>query len=133
MIVLVLAGKTGNNGRGKSMRFECEIYELLRPFHLKGKNIGLFDLIEAVALVTEEPGRIHAVQKEVYMVIAAERRCSWMAIESSIRRALEQAWKHNRRYMDELTGYALDSCPTAAEFVYICATTIIKKHMGTMK
>ena len=117
------------------MRFECEIYELLRPFRLKGKNIGLFDLIEAVALVTEEPGRIHAVQKEVYMVIAAERRCSWMAIESSIRRALEQAWKHNRRYMDELTGYALDSCPTAAEFVYICATTIIiiKKHMGTMK
>ena len=56
-----------------------------------------------------------------------------MAIESSIRRALEQAWKHNRRYMDELNGYALDSCPTAAEFVYICATTIIKKHMGTMK
>ena len=95
------------------MRFECEIYELLRPFRLKGKNIGLFDLIEAVALVTEEPGR--------------------MAIESSIRRALEQAWKHNRRYMDELTGYALDSCPTAAEFVYICAATIIKKHMGTMK
>ena len=79
------------------MRFECEIYELLRPFHLKGKNIGLFDLIEAVALVTKEPGRIHAVQKEVYMVIAAERRCSWMAIESSICRALEQAWKHNRR------------------------------------
>ena len=82
--------------------------------------------------MTEEPGRIHAVQKEVYMVIAAERRCSWMAIESSIRRALEQAWKHNRRYMDELTGYALDSCPTAAEFVYICAATIIRKHMGTM-
>ena len=73
------------------MRFECEIYELLRPFRLKGKNIGLFDLIEAVALVTEDPGRIHAVQKEVYMVIAAERRCSWMQSKAA------SAGRWNRR------------------------------------
>ena len=37
---------------------------------------------------------------------------------------MEQAWKHNRDYMEMLAGHPLDSCPTAAEFVYLCARRV---------
>ena len=44
--------------------------------------------------------------------------------EARARRAMEQAWKHNRDYMETLAGHPLDSCPTAAEFVYLCARRV---------
>ena len=45
-------------------------------------------------------------------------------VESNVRRAMEQAWKHNHSYMETLAGHPLDSCPTAAEFVYLCARRV---------
>lgn len=66
--------------------------------------------------------------KEVYAVIAKARCCTWRGIESNIRRAMEQAWKHNRGYMEALAGHPLDACPTAAEFIYICARAIIRQQ-----
>lgn len=41
---------------------------------------------------------------------------------------MEQAWKHNRGYMEVLAGHPLDACPTAAEFIYICARAIIRQQ-----
>ena len=115
------------------MKSECEIYEMLRPFRLKWKNIGVSDLVCAVMLVEEKPERIHALHKEVYMVIAAERCCTWRAIETSVRRVREEAWNHNRRHMETLVGYPLDSCPTAAEFIYICANYVPKRGAEDIK
>lgn len=115
------------------MKMEQEIRKMLRPYRLTLKNVSVSDLVCAIMLVAEEPERIHAVQKEVYMVVAKERCCSWRAIESSVRRALEEAWKKNRRYMETMAGYPLDSCPTAAEFVFICASWITQNQLESMK
>ena len=115
------------------MKSECEIYEMLRPFRLKWKNIGVSDLVCAVMLVEEKPERIHALHKEVYMVIAAERCCTWRAIETSVRRVLVEGGNHNLRHMETLVGYPLDSCPTAAEFIYICANYVPKRGAEDIK
>ena len=74
--------------------------------------------------MAEDADRICAVQKEVYAVIAEDRCCTWRGVESNVRRAMEQAWKHNHSYMETLAGHPLDSCPTAAEFVYLCARRV---------
>ena len=80
------------------MTLEYKITEMLLPFRLTWKNRATSDLIWAVRLVAEDANRIDAVDKEVYAVIAKARCCTWRGIESNIRRAMEQAWKHNRGY-----------------------------------
>lgn len=110
------------------MTLEYKITEMLLHFRLTWKNRATSDLIWAVRLVAEDANRIDAVDKEVYAVIAKARCCTWRGIESNIRRAMEQAWKHNRGYMEVLAGHPLDACPTAAEFIYICARAIIRQQ-----
>ena len=110
------------------MVMERQIVEILKPFRLTWKNRSTSDLIWAVKLVAEDTDRICAVHKEVYAVIAKARRCTWRGIESNIRRGMEQAWKHDRRYMETLAGNPLDRCPTAAEFIYICARAVIRQN-----
>ena len=112
------------------MKLEYSIYEMLRPFRLTGTRIGTTDLIRAIRLVVEQPNRIHAIQKEVYMVIAEQRHCHWRAVESSIRRSLDEAWRHNRSYMQLLANQPLDQCPSASGFVFICATHLLCKQMA---
>ena len=80
-------------------------------------------------LVVEQPSRIHAVQKEVYMIIAEQRHCHWRAVESSIRRSLDEAWRHNRSYMQLLATRPLDQCPSASGFIFICASHLLRKQM----
>ena len=106
------------------MNLEYKITEMLLPFRLTWKNRATADLVHAIELVAEDADRICAVQKEVYAVIAEARCCTWRGVESNVRRAMEQAWKHNRAYMETLAGHPLDSCPTAAEFVYLCARRV---------
>ena len=112
------------------MKLEYSIYEMLRPFRLTGTRIGTADLICAIRLVIEQPNCIHAIQKEVYMVIAEQRHCHWRAVESSIRRSLDEAWRHNRSYMQLLANQPLDQCPSASGFVFICATHLLCKQMA---
>ena len=106
------------------MTLECKITKILLPFRLTWKNRATSDLIRAIKLVAEDTERIDAIDKEVYAVIGEARGCTWRGIESSIRRAIEQAWKHNKGYMAQLAGYPLDCCLTAAEFVCICARNV---------
>ena len=106
------------------MNMEYKITEMLLPFRLTWKNRATADLIRAIELVAEDADRICAVQKEVYAVIAEARCCTWRGVESNVRRAMKQAWKHDRAYMETLAGHPLDSCPTAAEFVYLCARRV---------
>ena len=111
------------------MKLEYSIYEMLQPFCLTGTRIGTTDLICAIRLVVEQPSRIHAVQKEVYMVIAEQRHCHWHAVESSIRRSLDEAWRHNRSYMQLLANQLLHQCPSASGFIFLCAGHLLRKQM----
>ena len=86
------------------MNLEYKITEMLLPFRLTWKNRATADLTRAIELVAEDADRICAVQKEVYAVIAEARCCTWRGVESNVCRAMEQAWKHNRDYMETLAA-----------------------------
>ena len=48
------------------------ILDLLRPLGITEQYIGVRQLIQAVEMVMENPDSIHALQKEVFAVIALQ-------------------------------------------------------------
>ena len=48
------------------------ILDLLRPLGITERYLGVRQLIQAVEMVMENPDTIHALQKEVYDVIALQ-------------------------------------------------------------
>ena len=53
------------------------ILDLLRPLGITERYFGVRQLIQAVEMVMENPGTIHALQKEVYDVITLQYSVSW--------------------------------------------------------
>lgn len=80
------------------MDVECQVSELLRPFGMTEKYIGVFQLTLNLLILLGDSESLHAVQKRVYMVIA-ERFCvNWKSIglteaaQNNTRPHLEPRW-----------------------------------------
>ena len=82
-------------------------------------SIGVRQLIQAVEMVMENPDTIHALQKEVYDVIALQYSVSWGAIERNLRIISQRAWDADSLYMERLAGYPMSKRPTASQLIEI--------------
>ena len=81
------------------------ILDLLRPLGITERYFGVRQLIQAVEMVMENPDTIHALQKEVYDVIALQYSVSWGAIERNLRIISQKAWDTDPVYIEKLAGY----------------------------
>ena len=97
------------------MDAEREVYKLLRPFGITKKYIGVSQLTLALLILLEDPTSLHAVQKQIYMIIA-ERFCvNWKSIERNIRTLSTAAWRANPEYLELLAQYPLEKRPTSGD------------------
>ena len=84
----------------QNMDVEHEVCELLRPFGITKKYIGIFQLTLDLLILLGDSESLHAVQKRIYMVIA-ERFCvNWKSIERNIRTLSTAAWRANPEYLE---------------------------------
>ena len=95
------------------------ILNLLRPLGITERYFGVRQLIQAVEMVMENPDTIHALQKEVYDVIALQYSVSWGAVERNLRLISQKAWDIDSGYVEKLAGYPMSKRPTASELIEI--------------
>ena len=95
------------------------ILDLLRPLGITERYFGVRQLIQAVEMVMENPDTIHALQKEVYDVIALQYSVSWGAIERNLRIISQRAWDTDPVYIEKLAGYPMSKRPTASQLIEI--------------
>ena len=95
------------------------ILDLLRPLGITERYFGVRQLIQAVEMVMENPDTIHALQKEVYDVIALQYSVSWGAIEQNLRIISQRAWDTDPVYIEKLAGYPMSKRPTASQLIEI--------------
>lgn len=95
------------------------ILDLLRPLGITERYLGVRQLIQAVEMVMENPDTIHALQKEVYDVIALQYSVSWGAIERNLRIISQKAWETDSGYIEKLAGYPMSKRPTASQLIEI--------------
>ena len=95
------------------------ILDLIRPLGITERYFGVRQLIQAVEMVIENPDTIHALQKEVYDVIALQYSVSWGAIERNLRIISQRAWDTDPVYIKKLAGYPMSKRPTASQLIEI--------------
>ena len=106
------------------MDVEREVCELLRPFGITKKYIGVSQLTLALQILLEDPECLYAAQKRIYMVIA-ERFCvDWKTIERNVRTLSITAWKKDPEYLELLARYPLGKRPTSVQFMEIMLQNI---------
>ena len=70
-------------------------------------------------MVMKNPDSIHALQKEVFSVIAEQYSVSWGAVERNLRSISQKAWDTDSGYVEKLAGYPMSKRPTASELIEI--------------
>ena len=104
------------------------ILDLLRPLGITERYFGVRQLIQAVEMVMENPGTIHALQKEVYDVIALQYSVSWGAVERNLRLVSQRAWDTDSGYVERLAGYPMSKRPTASQLIEIILHSVQRKQ-----
>ena len=104
------------------------ILDLLRPLGITEKYFGVRQLIQAVEMVMENPDTIHALQKEVFSVIAAQYSVSWGAIERNLRIISQRAWDTDSLYMEQLAGYPMSKRPSASQLIEIILHSVQREQ-----
>lgn len=100
---------------------------LLSDFDISAEHIGTLQLIRAMEILADSPAEIHAVRKGIYMVIADEYDCSWKAIESNLRRLIDQVWVQDPERLSVLAGHPLIKKPSVAQFLQIFSRYLLWK------
>ena len=94
---------------------------ILRPLGITHNVKAYRILCSCIQRICLQEDRLEAVQKEIYEPLAEEYHCSWVAIQSAVRRASRVAWEVNPSFLQELAGYPLHNCPTPVQFLEILA------------
>ena len=106
------------------------ILDLLRPLGITERYFGVRQLIQAVEMVMENPDTIHALQKEVYDVIALQYSVSWGAVERNLRLISQRAWDTDSGYVENLAGYPMSKRPTASQLIEIIVYSVWSRQSG---
>ena len=104
------------------------ILDLLRPLGVTERYFGVRQLIQAVEMVMENPDTIHALQKEVLSVIAAQYSVSWGAVERNLRLISQRAWDTDSGYVEKLAGYPMSKRPTASQLIEIILHSVQREQ-----
>ncbi|MBE7085503.1 MAG: sporulation transcription factor Spo0A [Clostridiales bacterium] len=99
------------------------------PPHIKGYGY----LREGIKMMTEKPGIINSVTKELYPSIAEKFSTSASKVERAIRHAIEVAWNRGRiEAINAIFGariYLGTEKPTNSEFIALVADKLILESM----
>ena len=106
--------------------FSQRIDRILRPLGITRNMRAYSFLVEALTLIYEDEDRLNAVQKEIYMPIAENYDCSWKAIQSAIRRAVQASLLVNPTRLQEIAGYPLTGCPSAVQFLEMLYNALVR-------
>ena len=104
------------------------ILDLLRPLGITERYFGVRQLIQAVEMVMENPGTIHALQKEVLSVIAVQYSVTWGAVERNLRLISQKAWDTDPVYVEKLAGYPMPNRPTASQLIEIILHSVQREQ-----
>ena len=101
---------------------QSEIQAFLHKLGASAKYVGFHHTTQALQLVLEEPDRLSALIKSVYVEIADTNGASASSVERSIRTMIGQIWRDgDRDFLDEVAGRHLLKPPTNGEFLDMSA------------
>lgn len=115
----IIEGKICGFGIAPESNVGNYILDLLRPLGITERYFGVRQLIQAVEMVMENPGTVHALQKEVFSEIAAQYSVTWGAVERNLRIISQKAWDTDPVYVEKLAGYPMSKRPTASQLIEI--------------
>ncbi|MCD8050732.1 MAG: sporulation initiation factor Spo0A C-terminal domain-containing protein [Clostridiales bacterium] len=78
---------------------------------------GYMELRLALRLVSEDPARLTALVRQVYMPVGGAVSKSWLAVERNLRTVIRRAWETNPAFLQEVAGRPLDHGPETGEFL----------------
>ena len=99
-------------------------YALLNCLGLTANCAGFFHTAYALALCTEEPGRLRSITKRLYPDVARQYKTSYNAVERNIRTAGLVIWRRKRLLLEELAQHILIDKPCNAQLLAILSTSL---------
>ena len=99
------------------MTIDEKLTRLLYNLGLSANYSGFHYITTAVKIAAAEPLSLTMVTKWLYPQVAKHCRTSWRAVEKNIRTALKIIWMRNASGLQKLSGFALDSKPSASQFI----------------
>lgn len=103
-----------------------DIMDILRYLGSTRGNCGRKRTAAAIAMACENEDRLASIKREIYEVVGKKFGCEASAVERNIRTAAKNAWGKRARLV-EIAGYDPERRPTAAQFVEIVSTHILRK------
>lgn len=108
------------------------VFEMGIPSHIKGHRY----LIDAVALIYEDPNLLSKITKELYPYIAKKYNTTASRVERAIRHSIEVGWSRgNAESLSMILGYPITKTrpkPTNSEFMHILANYICINNEKTV-
>ncbi len=102
----------------------CELLqELGIPVNVGGYGCLRHALLDSIG----EPERLRPISKELYISISEELGMSVDAVDHSIRRAINIAWRSGRLQRSELFAHCGGERPTASQFIIITTEYLIRR------
>lgn len=97
--------------------FLTQIYNLLYRLGVRANVCGFRYASCAIFLSMKEPERLRFLSRELYPEIARLYRVEPDDVRDGIRRVIVLIWKKNPRYLQQLAGQPLHTCPTPRQFI----------------
>ncbi|MCD8189976.1 MAG: sporulation initiation factor Spo0A C-terminal domain-containing protein [Clostridiales bacterium] len=79
--------------------------------------VGWHELTLALRLIQDDPMRLTALMRQVYMPVGEAVGKDWTAVERNLRTVVRRAWKVNPAYMVEIAARPLERWPETGEFL----------------
>ncbi len=105
------------------------IYQELQSLGITANYKGYKQLALAVQLALQKEERLNHAAKALYQPVADQLGCSCSSVERNIRTAARVAWQINPCGLQKLAGYPLCAAPSAAAFVSILTTHLLRQQM----
>ena len=104
-----------------------KIFCALRPLGITRCYRGFPFAVAGIQLVMEDEGCLQNVIRNIYAAIAEEYRCSWNAVERSLRTVVQRAWQVNPALLSAMAGYPLDGPPSVSQFLEMVASYVLRQ------
>lgn len=104
---------------------------LLSKLRISGIYMGKDYLADAIEILLDQKGAIHAITKEVYLIIAEKHRVPLATVERNIRTVINVFWERGDRVLlDEIVGYHVIEKPKNGEFIVLLADYLREQEAG---
>ncbi len=104
------------------------IQKAIRSFGVTEKYKGFNATVDGVLFIIEVQEMPIKITKDLYPALARKYHTSIRNIEHNMRWITTMCWEKNRKRLEEMAGYPLDSAPGNKEFLSILAFYVTRRN-----